>query len=161
MDDPMDRRQIFFIWVLPLLWAVGSLMQSGAAGDENGFYVLSSLPAAWIARFVFAGRERVPEETLPVLVVLAGLPIMAAIGWVMDHLHVRRRLWAIVYLVGAASILTLALAGYGRIERAISKNGSLRAYVLLASSLGLFLSVFLATLLSGVARCVVRFREAP
>ena len=159
MDDAIDRKRIIFIWLLPLIWAVGSLMQRGAAGDENGFYVVSSLPGIWLGIVSTLSARSVSKEMLAILVVLAGAPIMALPGWVMDYLKVRKRIWIIVYIVGAAGILGLILSSYDSIQHAINKNGSLKAYVLLALNLSLFLSVFLATFFSGVCRLVTRFRE--
>ena len=146
----MVRWRIFFVWVLPLLWAVGSAAQSKFPGDEHGFYVTSSLPAAWIGPFILLGRAS--KEMIPIYVVLGGLPVMAGIGWVMDRLEVRKVIWAILYLVGGITIFFLVLSSFPSMERATGKNGSLWAYVLLASNLGLYASV----ILSVVARCIAR-----
>jgi hypothetical protein len=159
MDDATDRKRIIFIWLVPLMWAVGSLLQRRAAGDENAFYVASSLPGIWLGILGSMGARSVSKEMLAILVVLAGAPIMAMLGWAMDYLQVRKRVWAVVYIVGAIGILALTLSGYDSIQHAINKNGSLQAYVLLALNLGLFLSVLVATFFFGIRRCVMRFRE--
>jgi hypothetical protein len=152
MEHSMERAPAFFVWVLPILWGACSLAQSKSPGDENGFYVLSSIPAAWIAPFILLGCGS--KEAIPVFVVLAGVPVMAGIGWGMDRLRVRKILWAVLYLAGGLAALVLALSSFPSIERAVSANGSLWAYVLLASNLGLYASVALSVILTCIARGV-------
>jgi len=148
----MERAPAFFVWVLPILWGACSLAQSKFPGDENGFYVLSWIPAAWIAPFILLGRGS--KEAIPVFVVLAGTPVMVGIGWVMDCLRIRKVLWAGLDLAGGLAVLFLTLSSYPSIERAVSTNGSLWAYVLLASNLGLYASVGLSVILTCIARGV-------
>ncbi len=146
----MATWRIFFVWILPLLWAACSLVQSQSPGDENGFYVVSSLPAAWMAPFLLLGHAS--KEMIPIYVVLAGLPIMVGVGWVMDRLEIRKVVWAIVYLVAGITIFFLVVGSFPSLERAIGKNGSLWAYVVLASNLGLYASVILSVILNRVER---------
>jgi hypothetical protein len=146
----MGRAGVFYIWVLPALWAGCALAQYRFPGDENAFAVVSSIPALWAALFFFAAR--VPKESIPVLVILAGVPVMAGIGWVMDRVRVRKALWAGLWLAIGLAVLYLMLRSFPSLERAISKNGSLWAYILLSASLGLYLSVPLSMVLTSIAR---------
>lgn len=77
---------------------------------------------------------------------------MAGIGWVMDRLRIRRVLWAVLYGAGGIAAFCLMLGSYPSIEHAVSKNGSLWAYGLLALNLGLYASIGLSTILT----CIVR-----
>lgn len=146
----MARAQTFFVWVLPLWWAACSLAQSKFPGDEYGFFVASSIPAAWMAPFLLLAR--VSKEAIPIYVVLAGTPVMAGVGWMMDRLQIRRVLWAIFYLAGGIAAFCLVLGSYVSLEQAVGKNGSLWAYVLLAFSLGLYASVVLSVIVTLIAR---------
>jgi hypothetical protein len=154
---PQDKRA-FFVWVLPLAWGVSSLAQSRFPGDEHGFYVVSALPAAWAALFLLLGR--IPKETIPICVLLAGAPVMAGIGWGMDRLRIRKILWGGLYLIGAGAVLCLVLGSFPSIERAVGKNGSLWANLLLASNMGLYLSVVLSVVATCIARVVTAWRAA-
>jgi hypothetical protein len=148
----MERAGTFFVWLLPLLWVACSAGQWRFPGDEYGFYVVSALPAAWAALFILVGR--VPQEMIPICVLLAGVPVMAGIGWVMDRLGVRRVFWAVLCLAAGIAVLGVTLGSFPSLERAIGKNGSLWAYVLLASTLGLYAGVVLSVILNLVARTV-------
>jgi len=148
----MERTQRFLVWVLPLLWGACSLAQWGSPGDEYGFYALSALPAAWLAPLLFLGR--VSQGAIPIFVLLAGVPVMAGTGWVMDRLRIRRDLWVALCLVGGIAAFCVVLSSYPSLERAIGKNGSLWAYVLLASNLGLYAGVGLSVILTCIARAV-------
>jgi len=146
----MERTGTFFVWLLPVLWGAGSAAQWWSPGDENGFYILSSLPAAWFAPVIFLGR--LPREMTPVLVVLAGTPVVAGLGWGMDCLRIRKTLWAVLYLAGGIAMLYVALRNFPNLTVAVRINGPLWGHVLLAANLGLYLSVTFSVALTCVAR---------
>lgn len=146
----MERAGVFYVWVLPVLWAGCAVAQYRFPGDENAFAAVSSIPALWAALFLLAAR--VPKESIPVLVVLAGVPVMAGIGWVMDRVRVRKIPWAGLYLVTGLAVLYVVLRSFPSREKAISKNGSLGAYILLSANLGLYLSVPLSVVLTCIGR---------
>ncbi len=128
------------------------MVQSRVPGDEYGFYVVSSLPAAWIAPLLLLGH--VSFEAMVVPVIVAGVPVMAGLGWVMDRLQVHKALWATLDLGAGLAALFLALRSFPSPERAVAKNGSFGAYLVLSVCVGLYLSVILSLVLTCVARMV-------
>ncbi len=148
----MERAPRFFVWVLPILWGACSLAQSRVPGDEYGFYVVSSLPAVWIAPLLLLGHVSFEAMVVPVL--LAGAPVLAGLGWVMDRLQVGKVLWVVLDLGGGLAVLFLTLHSFPRLERAVGKNGSLGAYLVLSACVGLYLSVILSIVLTSLARVV-------
>jgi hypothetical protein len=158
MSHRSGDKHVFYVWVLPLVWGVFSLAQSRFPGDEHGFYIVSALPAAWAALFLLLGQ--VPKETIPTCVFLAGAPVMAGIGWGMDRLRIRKILWAVLYLIGAGAVLSAVLGSFPSIERAVGRNGSLWAYLLLAANVGLYLSAVLSVVATCIARVVTALRAA-
>ncbi|MCU0916179.1 MAG: hypothetical protein MUC88_16695 [Planctomycetes bacterium] len=146
----MERAGAFFVWMLPVLWGAGSVAQWWSPGDENGFYILSSLPAAWVAPVIFLGHP--PREMTPVLVVLAGAPVMAGLGWGMDCLRIRKAVWAVLYLAGGIAMLYVTLRTCPNLTVAVRINGPLWGHVLLAANVGLYQSIVFSVALT----CVVR-----
>jgi hypothetical protein len=78
------------------------------------------------------------------LAIAGGAPIIALAGWCMDRVRVRWWVWLPLWLALAATICITSILDYPSYQRAISKNGSLQAYVLFGSNFSLMLtSLFL------------------
>ena len=152
----MKEAHPFYVWLLPLIWAVGTTAQHQYPGDEYGFYALSALPAFWCAPFILLAH--VPMETTVPWVVLAGAPLVILAGRLLDFLRVSKPLWAVLFLVCAVIVSLLAVGSYPRVERAIAANGPLWAYGLLGANVGLHLSVRVSVVVTVVAKAVRRSR---
>ena len=141
---------MFFVWILPLLWGAGSLAQHRFPGDENAFYIVSSIPGMWVLLFALAGGGSV--QRMAICVVISGAPIMAGIGLAMDRFCIRKSLWAVLWFAGAAVVFYWTLHSGSGVERGINRNGSWWAYIFLSANVGLYLSM----ILSPVLTCTVR-----
>lgn len=148
----MRDRYPFYLWLVPLIWAVGTTAQHRFPGDENALYILSAIPGLWIAPIFMLAH--VSKEAIPFCVALAGLPVMVLVGWMLERLGVSKLLWAFLLVSLSVAICRLTIASYPSIERAIGANGSLWAYRLLGVNLGLYLSVPLSIIATAVIRLV-------
>jgi hypothetical protein len=148
----------FYLVVLPLLWGVIDFVNFYYPGDEYGGWAGSSLPGLWAAYFVNGH----PGQAVPVVLLAGGL-VMAAFGWFMDWLRVPWSAWYAVWLVAAGLLFCWSVSFYPTWDRAISKNGSIQAYILPALNLGLMFSsiacAFITAAVRGVARVVWAFRR--
>jgi len=148
----MRGRYPFYLWLIPLVWAIGTTAQHRFPGDENALYILSAIPGFWVAPIFMLAH--ISKEAIPLGVVLAGLPVVVLVGWMLERLGVPKLLWVFLFVSLSVAICHLTVTSYPSIERAIGANGSLWAYRLLGVNLGLYLSVPLSIVATVVIRSV-------
>ncbi len=149
----MKRRGWFFVWLLPLLWMVTSVLSFQWPGDEYGLWSFGSLAGLWI---VYLIGNIGNTARIAIFVIIAGSVSMVPLGLLLDMLRVRRRLWLLLYLLFAAGICVTALASFPSLSKAISKNGSITAYVLFSLNMGMYAAIIVMVLISAVGRLVKR-----
>lgn len=136
----------FYLVALPLLWGTIDFINFYYPGDEYGGWAVSSLPGFWGAFFASGNPFRILIFVLP-----AGVITTLAFGWIMDWLRVPWSAWYGIWLIAAGLLFFWAVSQYPTWHRAISKNGSIQAYILPALNLGLmFSSVASATVTAAV-----------
>lgn len=133
------RGRHLLVWLVPILWSASAFGSWHHPGDEYGMFIVSVLPAAWIAFFLQIGR--LSDVYLPLIA--AGIPPMAALGFALDRLPISRRLWAAVYIAGGLGWFAWGLLQFPSLEAATAKNGSISSYAYCAANLGLYVSLLL------------------
>jgi hypothetical protein len=91
-------------------------------------------------------------------IALAGAPLVALVGLAMDWVRVRKRLWGILWLGVGIAVFCAVLFSFPSIDRAIRKNGSIMAYVLLGVTVGLYAASLLSLVGTGAWRIAKRLR---
>lgn len=146
-------RRLFFRLALPAVWLPVAYVSSRHPGDEYGLFAVAHfIPIVWAAFVVAVGDI---HRAMPFLLA-GGAAFMAALGWVMDRLRVRRRIWAVLVATLAVLLFLWAFWSHPTYERAVAKNGSLTAYLAAAFNLGLTLAS-LVCLAANVAERVTAF----
>jgi hypothetical protein len=148
----------FYIWLLPVLCGACSYVHHRYPGDENALWLLGSAPGLWIAPFVFLGKA--PKAIVPVYIAFALAAVMLVVGWAMDRFQVRRTLWAVAFPVCASMVLACSVLSFPSAERALARNGSWWAYILLSINAGVYLSVMVSAFLTIAARGWKRARRS-
>ena len=134
-SSPVHRpRRRFFVWFLPVIWGVTSFAATTHSGDEHGLWLVGSLPGVWTEFFVRSQGESI---VLMRRAIAIGVATLVGFGWLMDRARVWRVLWLACWLTLGAIICVTMLKSHPTYARAISKNGSLLAYILAASNLSL------------------------
>lgn len=146
----MSRKHIF-VWLLPFLWAVCSVMSFRFPGDEYGLYAISSMVGTWIVMVVDMPGD-IHHPAFWISITVTGAIIMSLAGLVLSLLRAKIKLWLILYIAAAVLFFAVALSGYPSIERALSKNGSLWAYIFSSLNMGLYASVVLCGIVSGIVQ---------
>lgn len=145
----------FYVWLVPLLWAVLSLFSFNWPGDEYAFWAVASLPGVWWNAFMNTGDIR--QWWIPVLTAGLGAAVLVPFGWLMDRLRVSRRTWAVLFGVIFVVLLANALLSHPSLQRAWAKNGPLPAYLFGAAGIAAYVSVIAALAWEG-ARRLGRYR---
>lgn len=148
------KSRHFFIWLAPTLYTFCAFGSWRHPGDEYGMLLVTFLPAFWLAPFLESGHV---SEVIYVLIAAGALPV-TIVGFVLDRMAVWRRAWAVCYLATVAGLVPWSLSGYESLERAISKNGSIQAYVYSAANLGLYASLLLFLVIGIIVGAYRRIR---
>ncbi|MGD2094355.1 MAG: hypothetical protein PVH77_05035 [Phycisphaerales bacterium] len=140
----------FYSWLLPVIWGVCSYLHHYYPGDENGMWLISSIAGLWIAPFAFLGE--VSKEAAAGGIAVAGALVMLAIGIAMDFFRVRKLLWTIIFVICSLAVFAAAIFSFPSIQRAISKHGSIWAYVFFSINIGIYISIILSAIATVIAR---------
>lgn len=153
VSGPTRQRWVpryFYRLMLPICWLLAAWVSWHHPGDEYGLFIGSALPASWIMPFVSVSH---PRDILPP--VFAAAPVTMALGgWSLDRIRVRPLLLASMWACGVIVLVLWALWEYPSYQRAMSKNGSLTAYVSAAANLSLYLSAASSFMVTGLTRCI-------
>lgn len=152
--EPWWRRRVKHlrhVWLLPLIWTACSWLNFHHPGDEYAGWACGSVAGIWVL-FIIGNVGDTGGLLFPVLA--AGALVIAIFGWIMDKMRIAVPATIAALLVMAATICTAELLSYPSLARAISKNGSLLAYVLPAVNLGLCIAALLIPCVIGLYRLV-------
>lgn len=130
LPSPARRR---FVWLLPLVFAVGAVLGSVWPGQGEQLFVIGSLAGVWACYLMPSGGE-VVGSLLPTLV--GGIPILLLFGRLLDRLRAELWLWGLACLLVSSVAGYVLLQGYGDFEAAIAFHGSFLAYCICALQLG-------------------------
>jgi len=148
--------RLFYVTVLPVVWATAAIVSYFHPGDEYGLFVFSTIAGSWVC-FVMHNIGHLRDVLW--IIVVAGVAILAILGFVMDRLRVSKRVWGVLFGLSFVVVLVLSLRQYPSLDRAIRKNGSITAYVAGACNIGLYLSIVLAFIAKGIAAAVREVRQ--
>ncbi len=151
---PLLRRWLYRL-AIPCIWLPVALISWRYPGDEYGLFVIANgLPGAWLS--IWMNFQGSPNDIFPVMLAIS-LGSVFLIAWLMDWL--RLPVWLVLsfYAIAAAVLFWTAYGSYESHARAISKNGSLTAYVSASSNLGLFLACMTAIIFTVGYHAVRRF----
>ena len=112
-------------------------------------FALAALPGVWVA---FLGNAGDVHAVAP-LIFVAGAAVCTGLGWLLDRVRASVGLWLGVVVVSTVALTALALSQFETYDAAMSKNGSLAAYVFAAACLGTLLASVLG-LMHGLLRPV-------
>jgi hypothetical protein len=147
-------RHYAFMLLLPIVWAVISLIHFRFPGDEYALWATSSIVGTWPCFFIQVGD--INNSWLLWMVALNGGLLMAGAGWVQVRLRVAVWLWVGLFVVAGAGWFAFQLQQYPSVERALAKNGSWWAYLLSSCLMGMYsawvLSLFCTLLIRWAQR---------
>jgi hypothetical protein len=144
-------KKYVYVWLLPLLWSICSLLSFEFPGDEYGIYAVSSMAGTW-AVFLFNIQGDIHKFAFRGTITTTGIIVMLIMGFILAKLRVKMKLWFVLYLTLAAVILAITINSYPSLEKALSKNGSWWAYIFGSLNLGLYASVILSVIITLIVK---------
>lgn len=129
----MTPARPLFTFLLPVAWVTLSALSFRYPGDEYNLWGFSSIAGTWIiwfARELLSGQH--PRDFLP-WILAAGFLTMTLLGYLLDRLRAPRLPFLLTWLATTPLLVINALSQYESYARAMSKNGSLQAYLFAAS----------------------------
>jgi hypothetical protein len=153
-ETNMGKNPTFFTLLLPLIWGVCSFISYYFPGDEYALYFFSSIVGTWIAFLIDIGD--IHQPLVPLSIAVTGATILSCVGFLMDRLRVERILWASWLVLFSVVIFFDSIHMYPDLNKALSKNGSVWAYILFSINMGLYISVVLSVAFTGLRKLVVK-----
>jgi len=151
-------KKYLFVWLLPLIWTICSLLSFRFPGDEYALYVISSIAGVWITFVVQLANINSPFFLFVVTTV--GALVMAVVGFLLAKLRIKLSLWLICFVISAVVICIVTINSYPSFDRAIRKNGSLFAYIFSSINLGLYCAVVLSAIIQPLCRLSKKLMRA-
>ena len=133
------RLRIFYVWLLPLLWAFFTVISFFRSGDEHGCFFIGALAGTWIGYFC---RFDSMASALPA-VLTTGVIIIGLAGGLMDLLSVGKRLWFMVFVLLWVGMVSVCARQYESFDHIANKHGSVLAPASLVLNLALYASIVL------------------
>ena len=148
---PKRAVRLRFTWMLPGLFAIGSMLGTFWPGHAGKLFCLGALAGVWVCYLVDSAGD-VGAWLVPVLV--GGVPILVLLGRLLDRLQADMRLWVAVCIVLAGAAGYVLLQDFAELDRAVEHHGSFLSLVVCALQLGSYGAtlVLLALGASQVAR---------
>lgn len=135
------KRDIFYVWLLPLLWCGFTIVSYFHPGDENALFFLGCIAGTWpFLLFGFAGGG----AGMAAMAIAVGMCVVGLGGLMLDLLRVRKRLWFALFVVLVVLLFIWQLVEYGSLTRMANKNRYVTAVVAAVCNW----SIHLATVLS-------------
>ncbi|MBI5863398.1 MAG: hypothetical protein HZB38_02580 [Planctomycetes bacterium] len=151
-------RRIFYRVLLPALWLIGALGSFSHPGDEYGLFAAGNIAGLW-SFFLIEPVGGSPLSVLP-RVLATGVVTVGLIGWLLDLVRARRRVWWFIWPPLALVIGFITVASYPSYARAIAKNGSIEAYVFFSLNGALTLASIGLLIVTALIR-LLRRRQKP
>ena len=146
-------KKYVYVWLLPLLWSICSLLSFQFPGDEYAIYAVTSMAGTW-AVILFKIQGDIHDFAFRGTITITGAIVMLTAGILLAKLRVKMRLWFVIYIIAAVVFLVVSLSNYPTIEKALSKNGSWWAYILGSINMGLYVSVVLSMIITLIIKLV-------
>jgi len=147
-DVRLGKMKLFFTIMLPVIWVGAAAVSYFYPGDEYGIFVFSTIAGSWVC-FCMDSIGHIGDVLW--IIFATGVSILAVLGFLMDRLRVSKRVWGALFVLFFAVVLVLNLSQYPSLDRAISKNDSLTAYLAGACNIGLYLSIVSVSIFKVIA----------
>jgi hypothetical protein len=131
----IERRadRPLFWWLLPLWFTVGALLAAQWPGFGHQLFSIGALPGVWVA-FLIGTGDSTTSWLLPT--VLAGAPLLAVLGVMLDRVATDVRLWLVAVLLVAAAAGYFLLGAHQDLETGLERHGGFLPFAICALQLG-------------------------
>ena len=154
-DFHMKEKVIFFL-IIPIVWMISSVCSYHYPGDEYFLYYAGSIVGTKILDSI--GTVHL-NNYLPFIGVLVSLPSILLITYILYKLRLNWKLILSLWLVVTVALCLSAILDFPSYAKAISKNGSLQAYIFAAINFALYWVLFFAILIKTVILLICKVKK--
>jgi len=147
-------KKHFFILILPVIWAVVSLVSYYHPGDEYGIYAYSNIIGIW-PFFFLPQLVKIQSVFFALAVAAIGTITIALICWGLDKLQTNRWCFFVLWLIFSIIIFVLSVMPYPTIAKALAKNGSWMAYIAGSINIALYPTIIF-TVIGAVIMLIIK-----
>ena len=145
------KRDLFYVWFIPLLWCGFTIVSSFHSGDEHGLFAYGSIVGTWVLRWHQFDSLR---HSL-LLVLPAGSLVIAPFGLVLDLLRVRKKYLFILFVVLFALLFYWQFTIYGSFLRMRHKHRYVAAVMVATCNLSIYATTVLS-IAGGLMKLLIR-----
>ena len=146
------KRDLFYIWFIPLLWCGFTIVSYFHPGDEHALFVLGSIAGTWL---FFLIEFRGPAGMMAAMAIVMGMAVVGLGGLLLDMLRVRKRVWFSLFVVLVVLLFIWQLVEYGSLTRMANKNRYVAAVIVAVCNWSIYLATFLS-IAAGLVRLLIR-----
>ena len=144
------KKQVFYTWFIPVLWTSIFILSFFHPGDEYGLFAFGTLAGSWIAFL----HQFEPLVKALLFSWLAGIFILGILGFVMDILRVRKKVFTWLFIIGVVILYIMVFEWFHsfNFEKMLRKDCSAFALVFFASNWSLYITVIICCVATGIKR---------
>ncbi|NLD61581.1 hypothetical protein GX645_03915 [Candidatus Sumerlaeota bacterium] len=140
----MKPKRYLYVWLLPLLWSVCSLLSYYYfPGTDKFMWLVGSLAGFWWVLFVRSVVE-FGAWWIPYVTVLCGAFVMALPGFCLDRYRLNLKVFLAVWWLPFLAVTTQLVMRNGSVAEAVAKHGSFVSFICAGFNLSLIATALLA-----------------
>lgn len=140
----MILKYSFYVWFIPITWALVSVLLHFHSGDEHGCFYIGTLPFSFICTIRhFGSLTRDLQVILPI-----GIIVMAGIGYCLDCMKINKRVFVLLLVAVACSIFYFAgVVDLGSLDK-VARKYSVPGFAGLSYNVALWLVIAISPLIA-------------
>ena len=146
------KRDLFYIWFIPLLWCGFTIVSYFHPGDEHALFFLGSIAGTWFFLLMGFGGT---GHMMAAMVIAVGVVVVGLGGLMLDMLRVRKRLWFSLFVVLVVLLFIWQFVEYGSLTRMANKNRYVAAVIVAVCNWSIHLASILS-IAAGLVRLLIR-----
>ena len=148
------KRDLFYVWFIPLLWCGFTLFLSFHSGDEHGLFYVGSIAGVWVLwlhRFNSVGQNLL-------LMLPAGAITVGFFGLFLDLQRLRKRSWWILFAAVFVLLFFLAYKHYGSLTEMHHKHRHIGGVIVATCSWAIYGATALAIIGAAIKGIIKKVR---
>lgn len=141
------KPKISYIWFIPLMWILVSMVLYFYPGDEYGCFYFGTLPASLICFFYDFGS--MTKNLLAILPI--GTIIFTGTGFCLDRLKANKKIFFVILALTTIALFCYGVVDLGSLDR-VQRKYSIPGFAGLSLNIALFFTIMISLAVYGFTR---------